>query len=117
LTPSALPSNIHSSLPSLYPLALPSDACPYGGFLGRAFKSVICNKCLIFESYLIIFLPFLIFLFYCIRKNGQNKKYGLKKCSNPDNRTKFFRHEQYRNDEHKRTRRNGLTDEIELLNE
>jgi hypothetical protein len=51
LKPSTLPSNIHSSLPSLSPLALPSDACPYDGFLGRTFKSVVHNECWIFECY------------------------------------------------------------------
>jgi hypothetical protein len=49
LTPSVLPTKIHSSLPSLYPSVSPSSTCPYDGFLGRTFKSVVINQCWIFD--------------------------------------------------------------------
>jgi hypothetical protein len=49
--PSSKPSNIHSSLPSLHPTALHPNACPSDGFLGRTFKSVVFEKCWIFEAF------------------------------------------------------------------
>jgi hypothetical protein len=49
LTPSVLPTNIPSSLPSLYPSVSPSSTCPFDGFLGRTFKSVVYNACWIFD--------------------------------------------------------------------
>jgi hypothetical protein len=49
--PSLQPSNIHSSLPSLHPTTLHPNACPSDGFLGRTFKSVVFDKCWIFELF------------------------------------------------------------------